>query len=81
MNIPCLNGTSNLWIKQGIFKKTGAAYVITVLFLIFPYFVFADSSLCLGFTILNAVIVIFIFTFYISVAKGISFRTGFQKWY
>ena len=58
---------------------TGVAYVITVLFLIFPYFIFAEPSLCLGFTILNAVIVIFIFTFYISVAKGISFKNRFSE--
>jgi VIT1/CCC1 family predicted Fe2+/Mn2+ transporter len=58
---------------------TGVAYVITVLFLIFPYFIFANSSLCLGFTIFNAVVVIFIFTFYISVARGISFRNRFSE--
>jgi VIT1/CCC1 family predicted Fe2+/Mn2+ transporter len=72
--------------SEGYIKKpfkaavyTGAAYVITVLFLIFPYFVFADPLLCLGFTISNAVIVIFIFTFYISVAKGISFKNRFSE--
>jgi VIT1/CCC1 family predicted Fe2+/Mn2+ transporter len=71
---------------EGYIKKpfkaavyTGAAYVVTVLFLIFPCFVFADPLLCLGFTILNAVIVIFIFTFYISVAKGISFKNRFLE--
>jgi len=58
---------------------TGAAYVITVLFLIFPYFVLGDPGLCLGFTILNAVIVIFVFTFYISVVKGISFKNRFSE--
>jgi VIT1/CCC1 family predicted Fe2+/Mn2+ transporter len=58
-------------VKAAVY--TGAAYVITVLFLIFPYFVFADSLLCLSFTLSNAVIVIFIFTFYISVAKELSF--------
>jgi len=58
---------------------TGAAYVITVLFLIFPYFAFADPLLCLGSTLLNAVIVIFIFTFYISVAKEISFKKRFSE--
>jgi VIT1/CCC1 family predicted Fe2+/Mn2+ transporter len=72
--------------SEGYVKKplraavyTGAAYVITVLFLIFPYFVFGEPMLCLGFTILNAVIVIFIFTFYISVAKGISFKNRFSE--
>jgi VIT1/CCC1 family predicted Fe2+/Mn2+ transporter len=56
---------------------TGSVYVITVLFLIFPYLVFTNFYFCLGFTIFNAVIVIFIFTFYISVAKDISFRNRF----
>jgi len=72
--------------SEGYIKKplraafyTGAAYVITVLFLIFPYFVFGEPMLCLGFTILNAVIVIFIFTFYISVAKGIPFKNRFSE--
>jgi len=58
---------------------TGSAYVITVLFLIFPYLVFTDLYLCLGLTILNAIIVIFIFTFYISVAKDISFKNRFLE--
>ena len=58
---------------------TGVAYVITVLFLIFPYFAFANPLLCLGLTILNAVIVIFIFTLYISIAKGISFKNRFSE--
>jgi len=56
---------------------TGFAYVMTVLFLIFPYLIFTNFYFCLGFTILNATIVIFIFTFYISVAKDISFRNRF----
>jgi VIT1/CCC1 family predicted Fe2+/Mn2+ transporter len=59
---------------------TGVAYVVTVLFLILPYFVLGDQMLCLGFTILNAVIVIFIFTFYVSVAKEFPLGTGFQRW-
>jgi len=57
----------------------GVAYVITVLFLIFAYFVFSDPFLCLGFAFLNAVMMIFIFTFYISVAKDISFRSRFSE--
>jgi len=56
---------------------TGSAYVITVLFLIFPYLLFTNFYFCLGFTTLNAIIVIFIFTFYVSVAKDISFRNRF----
>ncbi|MFZ3076960.1 MAG: VIT1/CCC1 family protein [Candidatus Aenigmatarchaeota archaeon] len=56
---------------------TGAAYILTVLFLISPYLLLNDLYLSLGITILNAIIVIFFFTFYISVAKGFSFRKRF----
>ena len=58
---------------------TGVAYVLTVLFLIFPYLLLADLYFCLGFTILNAIVVIFIFTFYISVAKDLSFKKRFLE--
>jgi VIT1/CCC1 family predicted Fe2+/Mn2+ transporter len=58
---------------------TGSAYVLTVLFLIFPYLLFMNFYFCLGFTILNAVMVIFVFTFYVSVAKDISFRNRFSE--
>jgi len=58
---------------------TGIAYVLTVLFLIFPYLLLSDLYFCLGFTILNAIVVIFVFTFYISVAKDLSFRERFLE--
>jgi VIT1/CCC1 family predicted Fe2+/Mn2+ transporter len=56
---------------------TGSAYVLTVLFLIFPYLLFENYYFCLGFTLFNAILVILIFTFYISVAKEIPFRERF----
>jgi len=58
---------------------TGSAYVITVLFLIFPYVIFTNYFFCLGFTLFNAIIVILIFTFYVSVAKDISFWKRFSE--
>lgn len=58
---------------------TGSAYVLTVLFLILPYLILTNFYLCLGFTIFNAVIVILIFTFYISVAKDLSFSNRFLE--
>jgi len=58
---------------------TGSAYVMTVLFLIFPYLIFANYYFCLGFTLFNAILVILIFTFYVSVAKGISFWKRFSE--
>ena len=56
---------------------TGSTYVITVLFLIFPYLIFANYYVCLTFMLVNAIIVILIFTYYISVAKDTSFNKRF----
>lgn len=58
---------------------TGIAYIFTVLFLVYPYFVFANRYLCLGVTLSNAVIVIASFTFYVSVAKEVPFRKRFSE--
>lgn len=58
---------------------TGLAYVSTVLFLIFPYFLLANIYFSLVLTILNAIIVIFVFTFYVSVSKGIPFNKRFWE--
>lgn len=64
-------------LKASIY--TGIAYILTVLFLIAPYLFLNNLYLSLGITILNAVIVIFIFTYYISVAKSLSFRKRFLE--
>jgi VIT1/CCC1 family predicted Fe2+/Mn2+ transporter len=56
---------------------TSVSYVLTVFFLIFPFFQFRNSYVCLALTLCNAIAVIFIFTFYISVAKDIPFRKRF----
>ena len=58
---------------------TGFAGVLTVLFLIFPYVLSTNLYFCLGFMIFNAIIVIIIFTFYISVARDIPFRSRFLE--
>ena len=58
---------------------TGVAYVGTVIFLIFPYLLFSNVYFCLSFTLLNALIVILIFTFYISVAKDLVFKKRFLE--
>ncbi len=58
---------------------TGAAYVFTVLFLIFPYLIFNNLFFCLSLTITNAILVILVFTFYISVAREISFKKRFLE--
>lgn len=55
----------------------GVANLLTVLFLIFPYLAFTNIYISLGVMLFNAIIVILIFTFYISVAKDVSFRNRF----
>ncbi len=64
-------------VKASIY--TGSAYILTVFFLIFPFLLFANLYLCLGVTIFNAIVVIFIFTFYISVAKDAPFKKRFSE--
>jgi len=58
---------------------TGIAYVLTVLFLISPYLLLTDLYACLSLTIVAAVVVIFLFTFYISVAKDLPFTKRFLE--
>jgi VIT1/CCC1 family predicted Fe2+/Mn2+ transporter len=56
---------------------TGAAYVFAVVFLIFPYFLFDNPLVCLSVAVTSALMIILVFTFYIAVAKGLSFRRRF----
>ncbi|MBS7628225.1 VIT1/CCC1 transporter family protein, partial [Candidatus Bathyarchaeota archaeon] len=58
---------------------TDIAYVFTVLFLIIPYLLLANLYSCLVLSLLNAIIVIFLFTFYISIAKDLSFKKRFLE--
>ena len=56
---------------------TGAAYLVTVLLLILPYLVLRNYYLCLGCTLAEAILIIALFNYYISVAKDEPFRTRF----
>jgi VIT1/CCC1 family predicted Fe2+/Mn2+ transporter len=56
---------------------TGITYIITVLFLIAPYLLLANYYLALLVTIVNAIIIILVFTFYISVTRDLDFRSRF----
>jgi VIT1/CCC1 family predicted Fe2+/Mn2+ transporter len=58
---------------------TGIAYIITVLFLVAPYLFLSSYYLALVITIVNAIIVILIFTFYISVTQDLDFRSRFTE--
>lgn len=58
---------------------TGFAYILTVFVLIVPYFVFPSAYAALATTLLIALAIILFFSFYVAVAKGISFRKRFAQ--
>ncbi len=58
---------------------TGIAYIMTVALLITPYLLFENYFLDLAIALVSAVLVIAAFNYYISVAKGESFRARFLE--
>jgi VIT1/CCC1 family predicted Fe2+/Mn2+ transporter len=53
---------------------TGFVYLLTVFLLVAPYFIFANYFVSLGVTLMNAVLVILVFTFFVSVVKELRYR-------
>jgi len=70
-------GSGERALKSSIY--TGVAYIVTVILLILPYLLVANYFLCLGLTLSIAMIIIFFFNFYISVAKDYSFKRRFLE--
>lgn len=62
-------------VKSAIY--TGIAYIFTVAILILPYLVVDNFLIALAWTIVNAILVIAAFNYYISVARGYNFRKRF----
>lgn len=58
---------------------TGLAYVFTVICLILPYLLISNPFISLGVTLGVAVLIIFLFNYYISVAKDYNFRKRFLE--
>ena len=58
---------------------TGIAYIATVALLVLPYLLFDNYILDLIITMFIAVLIIAVFNYYISVAKGESFRARFLE--
>jgi VIT1/CCC1 family predicted Fe2+/Mn2+ transporter len=58
---------------------TGFAYIVTVTLLVLPYLLFENFYLDLGIALTTAVIIIAVFNYYISVAKGESFKDRFLE--
>ena len=58
---------------------TGIAYIFTVFVLVIPYLLISNFYISLAWTIVNAIIVIAVFNYYISVARGYNFRQRFLE--
>ena len=58
---------------------TGFAYIVTVMFLVFPFLVFVNFYFAFVITLINAVLVILVFTWYSSVTQGLPFVPKFRE--
>lgn len=70
-------GKNDLAIKSAVF--TGIAYVIAVIFLVAPYLIFTSPFVALLFALLDSILIVFLFTYYISVANDQPFRKRFLE--
>ncbi|NBC83415.1 MAG: rubrerythrin family protein [Bacteroidetes bacterium] len=69
------DGNNDKAIASAIY--TGIAYISTVALLVIPYFIFSHFLMCFFMTLSIAIFIIFVFNYYISVAKGFSFKKRF----
>jgi vacuolar iron transporter family protein len=58
---------------------TGVAYLITVVLLILPFLLFTSKFIALGTTLATAILIIFLFNYYISTAKDLNFKARFLE--
>ncbi|MGD9909565.1 MAG: VIT1/CCC1 transporter family protein [Candidatus Izemoplasmatales bacterium] len=58
---------------------TGIAYIITVAILILPYLLLGNQFVALGVMLFSVVLIIFLFNYYISVAKDLEFKKRFLQ--
>ncbi len=64
-------------VKSAVF--TGIAYVFAVIFLVAPYFIFESPFISLAVAVLDSIFIVFLFTYYISVANEQPFRKRFWE--
>lgn len=58
---------------------TGVAYLITVVLMILPFLLLASKFVALGITLCTVVAIIFLFNYYLSVAKDLDFKRRFLE--
>ncbi len=64
-------------VKSAIY--TGSAYILTVVVMVLPYFLLKNPYIALGIMLSSTIAIIAGYTYYISVAKNISFRQRFVE--
>jgi len=64
-------------LKASIY--TGVMYLVTVILLVLPYYLFPNVYAALATTLLIAILIILFFTFYISVAQDLPFKKRFSE--
>lgn len=62
-------------LKSAVY--TGITYIFTVLILVLPYLLIANPYIALAIMVGSVVVIIFLFNFYISVAKSLPFKKRF----
>jgi len=70
-------GKGDLAIKSAVF--TGIAYIIAVVFLVAPFLIFTSVFIALLAALFDSILIVFLFTYYISVANGQPFRKRFTE--
>ena len=58
---------------------TGIVYLITVIFIVGPFFLFKEYTTALAVSIAAVVVIILIFSFFMSVVKGMKFKKSFME--
>jgi VIT1/CCC1 family predicted Fe2+/Mn2+ transporter len=59
-------------LKDAVYS--GLGYLCTILYLLSPYYLSADHIVALSFTVVNVLVIIGFFTYYLSVVRGLSLR-------
>lgn len=70
-------GKADLAIKSAVF--TGIAYIIAVIFLVAPFLIFSSVFVGLLAALFDSILIVFLFTYYISVANDQPFRKRFLE--
>ncbi len=58
---------------------TGIAYIFTVTVLVLPYLLLNNYLVCLAWTLINTILIIAVFNFYLAVAKDLNFGKRFLE--